>query len=383
MKSKSIFIIFCLLFLAFSFSFMSTWNSAINGETITTRSWVTWTTLLLCAVCFFVFLLVNRRNYRGIHIVTLLWLLIMPVIIFINPNNPIDFFRTLLWPLLFETTYLLCYYDRSRVFFMRYLFVIIAVVGSILFLLTRIDIEKQSNTIYFCLLTLPWLLLFDMTKRKRILLLLGFTFFAFLSLKRSTMLSMSLIWLFYFLGEMKRKGNRFNVALIFIILMIAIPAIYNRIDDNLEGKLTIRVTHEEQDEGNYRMAIWAETIENIKQSSTLELLLGHGHYGVSRVTFLGLSAHNDFLEVIYDYGLMIFLLYLFLWYYVIRRCFLLYRQKSTLFFPYAASLSLFIVLSNVSHLILYTSYFNYLVMFWGMTEAIVEKLQKKVNYKWL
>ena len=110
----------------------------------------------------------------------------------------------------------------------------------------------------------------------------------------------------------------------------------------------------------------------IQSSSPTRLVIGHGHFGVRQDSWLEISAHNDFLEVIYDYGLVIFIFYLCLWGYVIRRAYYLYKTKSEMFLPYAASFSIFLVMSMVSHLILYTTYFNYLVMFWGMTEAMIE-----------
>ena len=95
--------------------------------------------------------------------------------------------------------------------------------------------------------------------------------------------------------------------------------------------------------------------------------------GVRRDSPLELSAHNDFLEVLYDYGLIIFILYLALWYYVIKRLVYHIRINSIYSLPYFCSFAIFLLLSMVSHLILYASYFNYLVMFWGCMEGLKDK----------
>lgn len=50
-----------------------------------------------------------------------------------------------------------------------------------------------------------------------------------------------------------------------------------------------------------------------------------------------------------------------------------------MFLPYSVSFAIFLSLSMVSHLILYTSYFNFLVMFWAAVEAVLPR--KKLTRK--
>ena len=197
------------------------------------------------------------------------------------------------------------------------------------------------------------------------------------------MLVMVLMGGFYFLYGMKSKRGKLYTIVVSVVLIAGVFILFERIDDYTGGVLTERVNKEETDEGKGREAIWAITISMIQESSPAKLLTGHGHFGVRQDSWLEISAHNDFLEVIYDYGLIIFFLYLCLWYYVLRRAYSLYRARSPLFIPYSSSLSIFLAMSVVSHLILYTTYFNYLVMFWGMIEAIIEmdKKQKLIKKK--
>lgn len=158
---------------------------------------------------------------------------------------------------------------------------------------------------------------------------------------------------------------------------------YSFSDSILKGELSERVNREETDEGRNRLAIYTVTWAMIENSSVDKLFFGHGHYGVRKDSFLEISAHNDFLEVIYDYGLVILVLYLGLWVYVIKRCVRLFRDESPLFLPYAVSLSIFIVMSIVSHLILYASYFLFLVLFWGCIEGsfFVNKMSERKSIR--
>lgn len=374
--SEGFFYVFAILFFAFAVAFINFSNYSMTQAEGGSRFWLMRITLLLDVVCITLLISCIKRKYRGIHIVCMLWLLVMPVIMMLNHADLADMVRTILWPLLFETTYLCCQNRLQRCSFFKKEYYILAFIGGFYFLATRIGASHQSNTIYLCFLTLPWLM-FLSNKKTMLTVVFIFTILALLSMKRSVMLAMVLMWGFYFLYGMKSKRSKLFTIVLSLVLLVGLYVVYDKVDDMSGGLLTERVNKEETDTGKSREAIWTITISMIQQSSPVELAKGHGHYGVRRDSWLEISAHNDFLEVIYDYGLIILVLYLCLWVYVIRRGYKLYKSRSLLFLPYAATLSIFIVLSMVSHLILYTTYFNYLVMFWGMTEAILEMDRKQ------
>lgn len=310
-----------------------------------------------------------KRKIVGIHAVCILWIIIFTLFSFFRgtPFNSLIIYP-LLCPVLFETTFLLCYASQKRMDYLRKVFWVIALYGCFLFLSSRLGQEGYNNSIYFCFLTLPWLLL-GRDKKTSLLILFIFTFLAMFSLKRSVMLSMVVVWGFYVLVNIRASRNRLYFFVIFLFLIGGVFFLFDRLDQSTGGFLTERVTHEEVGTERGRLAIWEVTIHMIEKSSANQLLLGHGHLAVKRDSPLDISAHNDFLEVIYDYGLVIFLLYLCLWVYIIRRSILLFRNRSDLTIPYFSALSIFIVLSIVSHLILYASYFNFLVIFWGAIEG--------------
>lgn len=373
--SKFLFYLFAIVFFVFAVLFVDFSNYSMTDEDGGSRFWLMRIILLLDIVCL-VIMMLYMRKLNGIHLVCLLWLLIMPVNLLLNNAPMADIVRAVLWPFIFETTYLCCRNFVSRGAVLKKMYILLAVIGAFYFLRTRLGAEHQTNTIYFVYLTLPWLL-FESKKALSIVLLFAFTFLAMLSLKRSMLLSTVLIWGFYFLFIVEKRRNRIFTIFFSLALVVGIYMLYDRVDESLGGVLTERVNREETDIGKDRMAIWNITWSMIQNSSTDKIIVGHGHFGVRRDSFLEISAHNDFLEVIYDYGLVIFVLYLGLWWHVIRQTYRFYREKSPIFIPYAVSLSIFLIMSLVSLLILYATYFNYLVMFWGLTEAIVEYENKQ------
>jgi hypothetical protein len=371
--------VFLIVFIVFALFFIDYQNDAMTGAEGSSRVWLTRVYLLIDLVCCAILIYCLNRKYSGIHLVCISWIVIMPILMYIDRVQVSDIIKTFLWPLLFETTYLCCRWNVSRGDTLKTVFWGIAIIGFSYFIVTRIGADHQTNTIYFCSLTMPWLI-YKTSKRTTLILLFVFSFLVLLSLKRSTMLAMVVIWSFYFLFGLRRKRQIAYTVVISIVVLAGLYFAYDKIDERMGGLLTERVNREETDSGKDREAIWLLTTSMIQQSSPSELIKGHGHFGVRRDSWLEISAHNDFLEVIYDYGLIIFFLYLCLWGHVVRRAYKLFRIRSPLFLPYSASLGIFIVMSMVSHLILYATYFNFLVMFWAMTEALVETENKKRDF---
>ena len=339
---------------------------------ITNQRWLIYSTYLLSAYSAYLWLSTGTSKLKGIHVLCLFWCVIMSFVILYSHGNFLVTLQTILWPLLFEASYLLIKKNRDNLNKFRKIFILVAIYGGFFFLQNRIDMFmhdiSQSNTIYFVFLTLPWLLLVK-GKTTRLFFLILFTALAVWSLKRSMLLSVLLIWASYVLSLLRDRRRVFLKLSVVVVLIVGGIFGYSYGDELLAGELSERVNQEETDEGRNRLAIWAVTWAMIENSSADALVFGHGHYGVYVDSILEISAHNDFLEVIYDYGLVIFVLYIGLWVHVVKRCIKLYHNDSELFLPYAVSLSIFLVMSMVSHLILYTSYFNYLVLFWGSMEG--------------
>lgn len=326
--------------------------------------------VMLVTFCLYYWINWQKEKERGIHLLCTIWIVIMSFLSFINGSY--QYLQlTLLWPSLFEMSYLLGKYHRGFEKKIKNVFYILAIYGSYVFLLTRNNVTNQTNTIYFAFLTLPWLLTINNRKLK-ILFMIVFSLFALYSMKRSVLLSIALSWGFFILDALRGKSNKVSAMILIAMLFGLLSYTFLSVNNRLGGQLEERINREETDTGKNRLAIWTITTQMIEDSSIDQLIIGHGQWGVKRNSLLNISAHNDLLEVIYDYGLLIFLLYLLLWIYIIKTCYILYKFKSLFFLPYAVSTSIFVVVSNVGHLILYATYFNYLVIFWGYIEAYKE-----------
>lgn len=119
-----------------------------------------------------------------------------------------------------------------------------------------------------------------------------------------------------------------------------------------------------EDGGSGRAEIYMWVLERIYTSSGADLWFGRGINAVARDTG-GVSAHNDFLEIAYDYGLIGFLLYLMVFVSLAGSQRQLTRRGSNFAGPWAASLGIFLVMSLFSHVIFVPTYVGLLGLFWG------------------
>ena len=116
--------------------------------------------------------------------------------------------------------------------------------------------------------------------------------------------------------------------------------------------------------------IYPKVLRMIFSSDIIGVIIGHGYNSVIKDLGMGYSAHNDLLEIWYDFGLVGLISYLILWYNILKVGLNMMRNKSIYAAPYFLMVSIFIVNSMVSHIFLFN---QYLLMFsvilgslWGL-----------------
>ena len=342
--------------------------------------WHAYSVALLVLYGFYVLISHFRMKGGAIHRICLLWWMIMVVVVFFNPSGFFDNLKLFLWPLIFEMACLSMLCFSGRLYSIKNVFWVIFSWGTFLFLTSEGRFHfVWANAVFTPLLTAPVLML-GINRKYQLLVLIVMTLLVLVSMKRSSMLIIAASWLVYGLPLLKIR-NKIVSGILFGGLFLLGLVIFDKMNNALGGKIEERINREETDTGRNRLAIWGVTWMMIEQSSIKEYIVGHGHFGVRRDSILEISAHNDFLEVIYDYGVIAFILYIGLWYYVLNRWWYLRKTDSPMFFPYSISVVIFVFMSLVSHLILYTAYFNFLVMFWGICEGVIINNKRTISKK--
>ena len=237
-----------------------------------------------------------------------------------------------------------------------------------------LDITQGLNEVYWVLLCMPVIFMLKNNFIKFIALsMIGIS--VILSYKATGISAFGLSIVVYFLiySKVKYKKGYFGkviMALVFVLILMNLSIIngfiYQKTNFDWGNKLDFAYTKG----GSGRTDIWKSTIQMQGQSNFFDWIFGHGHNRV--ISYVGSSAHNDFLEVLFDYGLFTFGVYIYL--YV---CLLQYlKQMLSIKFIYtpafSSSIICFFVLSMFSHLILNPGYMMLLSSFWGVSIAEYE-----------
>jgi hypothetical protein len=237
---------------------------------------------------------------------------------------------------------------------------------------------SSLNDVYFLLLLLPWVLLYPQILWKYVGI--AVIMFAVLwSMKRTALFALVFALLTYFLSERIRERKVFDWRWMAGICLFAVISLqlYSYVEVKTDGFFLSRMSSILDDRGSGRLDIYSEVIRLQSESDIYSWVLGHGHDTVRKFNTMEeseyMSAHNDWLEVLFDYGLPGFVLYCAIYFFLLYEIIHLLKRRSYLGPPMAASYALFIVISFSSHLVLYASYFAYLMAFWGSLWAFHER----------
>lgn len=115
--------------------------------------------------------------------------------------------------------------------------------------------------------------------------------------------------------------------------------------------------------GNGRIEIWTTVLQRYASSDIFHILLGNGPQGVSKAVNLG--GHNDFIEILFDFGLIGIIIYLSFWWSLIQRT-KEFAPKTDIRLAYIVSLIVYAAASIFSNFINTQIQMLFFVMFWGI-----------------
>ncbi len=170
------------------------------------------------------------------------------------------------------------------------------------------DYSSANNKAYPLTALMPFCVAFWRKKWLMFLLMISFLFFIVLCLKRGAMLcaaSYLFISFFYAIKQNLHKSVRHSILILIIasVVLLFLSIIFMDIyDDNifLQGRF---------DHGSdSREFIYTRIVDGFLSSDLYGMIVGNGPF--STITVGQNYAHNDWLEMLYDYGIIGFLLYI-------------------------------------------------------------------------
>ena len=231
---------------------------------------------------------VNGISITSIYNLAMTLYALNTMILFYHYGRTNDIYkRTILLPVFFTIAIIVIY-------------AIIQFLGS-----TRAWTQRGAvSDVYYVLGLLPLMLIYFSEKRVLIPIITTSLAVAF-SGKRAGMIAMVIMIVAYYLIVSKEKENlkqqsKTLAKLIFVIGIIIAGGIY--LDNHLKLRIVERLMNLSSDGGSGRDVRWELVWKMIKSSEPLQYIFGHG--GSTIATNIGGHAHNDFLEIFYEQGLI-------------------------------------------------------------------------------
>lgn len=199
-----------------------------------------------------------------------------------------------------------------------------------------------------------------------------------LSFKRSALIVMLVTGIVLAWDNRKKIKVDYLVKIGIGIILAVIGALLVRFVNEGFGDFTldavVRVWNRRFDSSNDRLMIQKDVLERVYNSNIMQLIFGHGQNAVIKASPYGLSAHNDFLEILYNYGVLGFVAFIVFIFYLFRekKAIKEYCNKE-IYNGYVYSLMIFLIASLPSHMLTYGTYFLFLALYMGFAIGQVKK----------
>lgn len=220
---------------------------------------------------------------------------------------------------------------------------------------------------YFLITILPLAFLLENRKITSAILILAVVA-SVLSGKRAGAISCIIVFVIYVMSNHKTIQTRILSILKLIVIVVCGYFLLSLLLETRFDLLIDRMMALSDDGGSGRDQVFALVLNDFGKSDFFQTIFGHGYNSViNSPSSLGYSAHNEFLETLYDYGLIGNLLYISIFIVLWRnyRKIKIKKVKTA----YLVSILVFFINSLFSHQILYTTNIIMLCAFWGYCDA--------------
>lgn len=232
-----------------------------------------------------------------------------------------------------------------------------------------------ASDIYYSLGMFPFFLLFSKNRMMRYVVTILLFSISFLSGKRAGFIGLSVaIVVFLLVDASIRANNMVRVIRMIILIGLAVLAVYlisRYLDNILHTGLYERLERLDEDGGGGREKIYRRMWDGFVNSSFIQQLFGHGVYASSSI--VGILAHNDFLEILYDYGVFALIAIIIFMVSLYVEAYKMVRRKSPYAPAYLASLIIGTFLCMFSYMLTFYTYVLCYVSMWGYSISMERK----------
>ena len=239
------------------------------------------------------------------------------------------------------------------------------------------------NAVYFITCLFPIVFL-DIKRFMKIIILVSSTACVLLSGKRTALIVLVIAFALPYLCKLLMSDGKNKLKNIFslVALSVLIILLYDYLLDKFNITIFERFQNIAVDGGSGRFDIYHAVIEAFNNSGIINKVLGHGYNGVFNYGVTFTSAHNDSEIARYDNGFIGLTLYLCFIGGVISTAIKLLKNRMETSFAVLSALMVLICMSITSHLVIYPTYFIYIVIIImiGQSELIERNVHEGITY---
>ena len=237
------------------------------------------------------------------------------------------------------------------------------------------------NVVYYLTFMFPIVL---MSENKKIVTL-GIAinlFAALISAKRGALLAMVaslVIWMYTDLRDQRNRKKIFKVLLYIVIAVVAcfaVEIVVEKLDLDILRRMESLVNGEDSS-GSGRTEIWSMYWDYLKNDSLLNSIFGRGYTATKRnPSLIGLGmgwAHNDFLQVFFDYGIVGLLLFCSIVYKLFANYLSMRKSGYRFHRQFLISLVIFLFGCSMSMTTVQPQWFLAMAAFWGFVVGDYER----------
>ena len=317
--------------------------------------------------------LINRRLQINNFVLFILGLAVYQAIAILITGNYVLAMRSLAWAMLLIGFFqIMIVHPECKESYTRWLSVFvfiltIIVLANELIMRNRL-VQSATNAVYWVEMGLPIAYMLK-SKAKRVwwIVFIGCT--VILSMKATAIIAFILPLLIASLIQSKiEKGKIRKGLLVLAFSVLAIYLLFPYVERFVYDAFGIswydKFISSSESGGSGRLDIWTKVIELQGDSNLTEWIWGHG-YGKVLILTGRWSAHNDFLEVLFDYGIVGTLLYIGIYNQLIKYALRYIKNRNASATALTISVIQMMVLSMFSHLVIYPHLLMTASLVWG------------------
>lgn len=216
---------------------------------------------------------------------------------------------------------------------------------------------------YYLICLLPLVLICHKPKLRFIPFIVAILIVIFTA-KRTGLLVVLLMILIYAIHHMNTKKNAFITILLISAVGFGLNYGFSSLREEFGIDMLGRVERATDDGGSGRLELWGVILNSYDDSNVFQWIFGHGYQAVNK--YIGMDAHNDFIQILFDYGFLACILYILFYITLIIEYIQMRRRKYPFATYYIMSIVSSLLLATLSFFIVEPRFVGCAAVTWGI-----------------